>query len=657
MDIDSSPESYTLTHMDRILQRLDSLEVPAENLEQLQLGLVAYVKNNKSQMGELVSALLPTNEEAIEWLMFDGEPSRALEQLADTGQRGVCGAVWGNNDIAYRCRTCEHDPTCAICVPCFQNGNHKDHNYSIIYTGGGSCDCGDVTAWKREGFCSKHKGAEQIQPLPEEFANSMGPVLDLLLSCWRKRLLFPESISGKNPRGNDHTTELKTVTDELTSAVVEMLLTFCKHSESLLSFISRRISSSAGLLDILVRAERFMITEEDVKKIHELLLKLLGEPQFKYEFAKVFLSYCPTVVNEAVRECNDTVFNKYPLLSTFSVQIFTVPTLTPRLVKEMNLLPMLLGCLGDILVSCTGEDGKLQVMKWADLYETTLCVVEDIRFVMSHSIVPRYVAHDRQDILRTWMKLLAFVQGTDPQKRETGIHVEEENENMHLPFVLEDAWLSQESSVCSMTGRSPLEHASRVPEVKYDRFPVSSSVLCLTFDCLRAIENWLIVDNTSGPLLNILCPKTSSTPGNNFSVLKKTLSKFRRGREIFKSQSPPSNDVRLSTSAEGYIKQYSYPSLNCRTTLDSGQSSGQEAARHGGHDDSMLEGDNASELEALRGHLENVMGRLHNQDTGMHRGKPLYLNEERYAALTHMVASHGIDRSPKVLHQMNIGKG
>lgn len=43
------------------------------------------------------------------------------------------------------------------------------------------------------------------------------------------------------------------------------------------------------------------------------------------------------------------------------------------------------------------------------------------------------------------------------------------------------------------------------------------------------------------------------------------------------------------------------------------------------------------------------------EDTGMHRGKPLYLNEERYAALTYMVASHGLDQSPKVLHQANIG--
>lgn len=69
---------------------------------------------------------------------------------------------------------------------------------------------------------------------------------------------------------------------------------------------------------------------------------------------------------------------------------------------------------------------------------------------------------------------------------------------------------------------------------------------------------------------------------------------------MFKSQSPPSNEVRLLTSAEGYNKQYSNPSLNGRTTLDSGQGSGQEAACLGGLDDSMLEGDNASELEALR---------------------------------------------------------
>ena len=329
--------------------------------------LEAYKECKASSKEDLVS---PTMTEQfresmclLQWLMFYGEPLSALNKLAkiSTGQRGVCGSVWGHNDIAYRCRTCEHDPTCAICVPCFQNGNHKDHDYSVIYTGGGCCDCGDVTAWKREGFCSKHKGAEQIQPLPEEFAKSVGPVLDALLVCWKNKLLFAENVCQEYHEGSDRIGEFKKVANELTFVVVEMLTEFCQYSESLLSFISKRVFISDGLLDSLVRAERFL-SKRVTRKLHELLLKLLGEPVFKYEFAKVFLSYYPILVNEAIKGCSDSVFKNYPLLSTFSVQIFTVPTLTPRLVKEMNLLALLMGCLGDIFCSCAGEDGRLQVM-------------------------------------------------------------------------------------------------------------------------------------------------------------------------------------------------------------------------------------------------------------------------------------------------------
>lgn len=387
-----------------MFQRLVQLGIPEECVNDQPSGLVAYVKNNKCPISEIVSAILPTDEEASEaiseaeaettkskvgptaeelydesmfwlrWLMFECDPNVALERLSDmnVGQRGVCGAVWGNNDIAYRCRTCQHDATCAICVPCFQNGNHKDHDYAIIYTGGGCCDCGDVTAWKREGFCSKHKGAEQIQPLPKEFSSSIGPVIDSLLSCWKRKLMFTEKICVESTKYDVKVPELKKAAEELTSAVVDMLLEFCKYSESLLSFISGRVFSLAGLLHILVKAER-CLSGDVVKRLHELLLKLLGEPQFKYEFAKVFLSYYPTVVTEAAEGCNDTVMRKYPLVSTFSVQIFTVPTLTPRLVKENNLLAILMDCLGDIFISCSGGDGRLQVCGFCSLSRLIFC--------------------------------------------------------------------------------------------------------------------------------------------------------------------------------------------------------------------------------------------------------------------------------------------
>ncbi|XP_052173554.1 E3 ubiquitin-protein ligase PRT6 [Diospyros lotus] len=637
MAIDSPPD-VTTSPRDRIIQRLTLQGLPAENLEKLQPGLVDFLKDNKFRIPDLVSAILPNDNEVVlaadprladhfhesmvwlQWLMFEGEPVAALKNLAkmSVGHRGVCGAVWGDNDIAYRCRTCEHDPTCAICVPCFQNGNHKDHDYSIIYTGGGCCDCGDVTAWKRDGFCSKHKGAEQIQPLPEVFANSIRPVLDLIFIFWKNKLMAAEPISQESSRIDGHDEEFRKVADELTSVVLEMLLVFCKYSESLLSFISGRMLSSFGLLDILVRAERFL-SDDIVKKLHELLLKLLGEPLFKYEFAKVFINYYPTVVSEAIKELNKNAYRKYPLLSTFSVQIFTVPTLTPRLVKEKNLLVLLLECLGNIFISCAGEDGRLQVTKLGVLYETTLRVVGDIRFIMSHTTVPEYVTHNRRDITRMWMKLLAFVQGMNPQKREMGIHIEEENDDINSPFVLGHSIanihallvagafsadnvetddeniviesevdyddrdsprhakvgrLSQESSVSGATGRSSTSSfASKVAEAKSDVLLIQPSSSWLIFECLKAIENWLRMDNTMGGHVNVLSVKTDNKSGDNFFAFKKTLSKIRKEKSIFRSSSSSSASSNLVNS------QYSSPTqggINIGTDSETGRGTGQD---------------------------------------------------------------------------------
>ncbi|KAJ0737868.1 putative carboxypeptidase U transcription factor interactor and regulator Znf-B family [Helianthus annuus] len=572
MEIDSPSESDApiLSPKDRILKRLALIDVPEECLKHMQPGIITYVKNvkrNSSRLEEVFNAILPTDDEIqtaieaeadpsiddllqesmvwLQWLMFDGDPVDVLQRLEsmNVGQRGVCGYVWGYNDIAYRCRTCENDPTCAICVPCFAEGDHKDHDYSVIYTGGGCCDCGDETAWKRSGFCSKHKGAEQMQPLQEDVANTLRPVLDYLFHRWKNSLLLAECNHQNGLFPDDNAAEAETVADVLTSAVVGMLLDFCNRSESLLSFVSGRLCYEVDLLDVLVRAETFLCFDV-VPKLQELPLKLISDPFFKYEFAKAFIKYYPTVVDEVLKESTDVVYKKRPLLSSFSVQIFTVPTLTPRLVKEMDLLTVLLECLSKIFISCSGQDHQLQVSKWENLLETTQRVVEDIRFVMSQTTIPEYVTSSRRDICRTWVKLLAFVQGMNPQKRETNIHIEE-NENINLPFVLghsianihallvagvfstEDesvstmnkpdideleslrhvkvGKLSQESSVSSVTARgTSFDSETKVIERDADSVSVSvlTSVSWLIFECLRSIEYWLKSNNASGGSLD-----------------------------------------------------------------------------------------------------------------------------------------------------------
>jgi hypothetical protein len=368
------------------LQNLILYGVPEEQLQEHQEGLLFYVEEHKEQVSDIAKLIISAGTDILEsrrtsekdasssssgdayseslswlqWLMFNNEPEAILDDLehSSAGERAVCGSVWGHNDLAYHCRTCENDPTCAICVPCFQNGDHKDHDYSIMYTGGGCCDCGDATAWKREGFCSKHKGAEQIKPLPEELVHSVGPVLDVLLQFWKERICMVEPPCAKG----DGSSPSKRVADELTASITSMLLEFCTWSESLLSFVSLRICECPDLLDTLARAER-LLDKKVVKKLHELLLKLISDPAFKYEFAKVFIRYYPVTFGEVIKvqARNDAQLEEYPLMPTFSVQIFTVPTLTPRLVREVNLLGVLFGCLTDLFLSCIGDDGRLQV--------------------------------------------------------------------------------------------------------------------------------------------------------------------------------------------------------------------------------------------------------------------------------------------------------
>uniref|UniRef100_A0A0E0JE11 E3 ubiquitin-protein ligase n=1 Tax=Oryza punctata TaxID=4537 RepID=A0A0E0JE11_ORYPU len=568
---DAPPE---LSPQELIEQKLILFGVPQEQLQEHQEGLLIYLEEHKELIPEIAKLVLSVGADLLEarkasnkdgdssngeacdeilswlqWLMFNNEPHAMLDDLdhSTAGERAVCGSVWGQNDLAYRCRTCEHDPTCAICVPCFQNGNHKDHDYSIMYTGGGCCDCGDATAWKREGFCSRHKGAEQIKPLPEELASSVGPVLDVLLQFWKERICLIEVPPHADGDGGS---SCKRVAEELTTCVANMLLEFCSCSESLLSFVAQKIRECPDLLDALTKAER-LLDKKAVKKLHELLLKLISEPAFKYEFAKVFIHYYPVTFGEVIKGCNDSLLEEYPLMPTFSVQIFTVPTLTPRLVREVNLLGVLLGCLTDLFLSCIGEDGRLQTNKWTNLYDATVRLLEDTRYVLSHEEVSKYVAYERPDLTRSWIKLLSLVQGMDPQKRVTSIHGEDENENLSAPFVLGhylgvchgslvkgafsplEQHESTDVTICSTATKS-IESSENQRLAKVGRVSQNSSVCnlgskdsssvgglpppaaWLILQCLKAIESWLAPGIALRGKLSFL-DASSSKPNTNIA--------------------------------------------------------------------------------------------------------------------------------------------
>ncbi|EFA85485.1 hypothetical protein PPL_01442 [Heterostelium album PN500] len=80
-----------------------------------------------------------------------------FKNLKDQGllQFGTCDVTWNFGDTAYKCKTCQLDPTTAMCIACFNAGDHKGHDYALQSVAGGFCDCGDPSSFNING---KHRG-------------------------------------------------------------------------------------------------------------------------------------------------------------------------------------------------------------------------------------------------------------------------------------------------------------------------------------------------------------------------------------------------------------------------------------------------------------------------------------------------------------------
>lgn len=83
-----------------------------------------------------------------------------MRESSPVTQRDInkCNYIFQENDLAINCKSCQHDETCVLCIDCYENGDHKEHEvYCHVTMPGGVCDCGDEEAWDPSGFCEKHR--------------------------------------------------------------------------------------------------------------------------------------------------------------------------------------------------------------------------------------------------------------------------------------------------------------------------------------------------------------------------------------------------------------------------------------------------------------------------------------------------------------------
>uniref|UniRef100_UPI00398EC789 E3 ubiquitin-protein ligase UBR1 n=1 Tax=Pristiophorus japonicus TaxID=55135 RepID=UPI00398EC789 len=95
----------------------------------------------------------------LEWFLFGEAPAVGFAKLEQNNSSSqLCGRVFKGGETTYSCRDCAIDPTCVLCMDCFQNSVHRNHRYKMNSSyGGGFCDCGDIEAWKTGPACKKHE--------------------------------------------------------------------------------------------------------------------------------------------------------------------------------------------------------------------------------------------------------------------------------------------------------------------------------------------------------------------------------------------------------------------------------------------------------------------------------------------------------------------
>jgi len=409
----------------------------------------------------------------------------ALRQsLGYGGGSGICGKVWRKDELAYKCRSCERDPTCAICVECFREGNHLGHDYAMIRTGGGCCDCGDGQAWKAAGFCRKHRGASSED---EDPTAEMEPQLKERVKAGAARVSrVLLALAGKERRS--------AVEESIAFCVIIWLKDVAECGDAVRRIIG--IELSGGWLKKMLELETRgtdLLGRRLGAALHGLYYVLITDLAFKRKFLQYFVrnysmfhhalmnrkllalwgistsSETPSDDDAAmgVDFNEDIPANPIPLifsgedienqtedrgdiLENFSVQLFTVPALVPVMIEHGLLDNMIISLLEVTELLCGGRtldsDGGEPLLedrmvvnpaKLNDMDAPLWRIMYDMRYVLTHAELARYLLEFRLDLFEKLLVVMSFLQGMGSVRRRSREHIEYENEHWTTVFTLE----------------------------------------------------------------------------------------------------------------------------------------------------------------------------------------------------------------------------
>eukprot|EP00002_Diphylleia_rotans_P021245 TRINITY_DN4138_c0_g1_i6.p1 TRINITY_DN4138_c0_g1~~TRINITY_DN4138_c0_g1_i6.p1 ORF type:complete len:1527 (+),score=291.16 TRINITY_DN4138_c0_g1_i6:59-4639(+) len=359
----------------------------------------------------------------------------ALKSIEESVQK-VCGKRFQRGEQIYRCDTCAHDETCVVCSDCFRHADHRGHNFVMLSSGSGSCDCGDEQAWKPEGFCSKHRRSNEtdedvISRLPH-YTRMIAPII-LSMVVEKIEEVFIEVIYQRPVSVND---------SKLAEELLVWINELCNNSFILLTLVGT----------ILQRAPTRQEPQGTMPTYFDFLIRLNGKVAFRQNsFIKEFLHVMLKHYRSKELFARAFVRNYEYILSTcsatsdiasdineLSVQIVTVPKIIPILVEEENAFVRI---INGITTSWQMQNLPTTLAERKDyigkVYRINLQRgINDLVYFCNDEALSTLFLYDSTSSLQMFYRFVAETQWCDVLQRATIIHVLYENDQYLDAFML-----------------------------------------------------------------------------------------------------------------------------------------------------------------------------------------------------------------------------
>eukprot|EP00761_Pharyngomonas_kirbyi_P013572 gb/GECH01013601.1/.p1 GENE.gb/GECH01013601.1/~~gb/GECH01013601.1/.p1 ORF type:complete len:1603 (+),score=414.79 gb/GECH01013601.1/:1-4809(+) len=354
---------------------------------------------------EMIECFLKTNieqtspSEVMTWVLpiiGGGRNTSETLTMLTTSNEGVCGKTWKPGEIAYKCNTCQADPTCAICAECFRNSNHEGHDWSLVRNSSGMCDCGDPESWSVEGFCKNHQGPSDANPLDQLDSNQKSVIvhtMNSVIGALDSLIDDPESKS-----------EISTFLNKL-----EPLLQY--------SAILRRATMDALLKpnrDQCYLKKFFQKNQQIAPAISNDLVDhfysaLLIDQSFKWVFGEYY-------VENAVTMFNDPKL-KHRNMNHLAVQMFTVPSIAKNLIQKYHVYEQLLKALESAISNNLSEPPTIDIS--SDCRHRLVMILTDLRylFLCDNGNLVDYFCESKS-LLERWLTMLYHFHGCVTVERE-----------------------------------------------------------------------------------------------------------------------------------------------------------------------------------------------------------------------------------------------